>query len=137
MAALESLTPEVADAVAADQFPWRRGIGSSGARAALGGADDRIPRVHRVAHGVTAGHGQGLYRRRARPRRHAGEAVQEVDLGFRRRGQAPDGTISGASPSPSTLASLPTAPARTGSMIGTDVGAFADPDGFAWEAAPL
>lgn len=137
MAALESLTPEVADAVAADQLPWRRGIGSSGARAALGGADDWIPRVHRVAHGVTAGHGQGLYRRRARPRRHAGEAVQEVDLGFRQRGASPRRDDLGRVALAKHAGVSPDGSGSHRLMIGTDVGAFADPDGFAWEAAPL
>ena len=39
-----------------------------------------------------------------------------------------------AVPSPRTPASPPTAPDRTGIVIGSDAGPFTDPDGFAWEA---
>ena len=57
MTAIESVTLEVADPTAAERFytappsGWRHG-----APAGRGGADDRLPRVHAVAHGVPAGH---------------------------------------------------------------------------------
>ena len=65
-----------------------------------------------------------------------GEELRPQVRRVRRRGRAPSSwRCTGAVPSPRTPASPPTAPDRTGIVIGSDAGPFTDPDGFAWEAA--
>ena len=90
MTSIESVTLEVADPTAANALLHRRlRPGHAGTPAGLGGADERLPRVHAVARGVPAGDRQQPLRRRPRRRRHAAEAGHEVVVGLRRRRTGP------------------------------------------------
>ena len=87
---IESVTLEVADPAAAERFYTDAfGLGTQLRLRALAGTDDRLPRVHAVAHRVPAGHRQRPHRRRPRRRRHVAEAGREVALGLRRRRPGP------------------------------------------------
>ena len=94
MTSIESVTLELPDPAAAERFYTTAfGLDTQIAPAGLGGADDRLPRVHAVAHGVPAGHRRRLIGAALDAGATTLKPAAKSLWGYGGVVQAPDGTI--------------------------------------------